>query len=219
MRYNEKFSAPIFALSPARLAKYALPSSAPSIVLPLAHRPVPQDCACDVLLRTGRFLVERRVFTRAGQAPLTREYVVHPGSVIILPILPDGRVVMNRQVRPGVEAELLELPAGTLEPNEDPLGAARRELEEETGYAADRIEPLGEFYTSPGFVTELMRAFVATELRPTKQNLDDGEQITVEIVDIDTVRTMVLQSTLRDAKTIAVLAMYLLKLEAHSAGH
>lgn len=174
-------------------------------------RPVPQAASSEVVLTARRFHVERRTFRRSAAEPLVREYVVHPGAVVILPLLDGGRIVMNRQVRRGVETELLELPAGTLEQGEAPVETARRELEEETGYRPGRLEPLAEFFTSPGFITERMHAFVATELVAAKQNLDDGEQIEVEIVPLDEVRRMLTQGELHDAKTIAVLGIYFLR--------
>ena len=85
------------------------------------------------LLSSPVFTVEHREYVRPGQSPVARDVVVHPGAVVILPILEDGRIVMIRNFRYTVEQELWELPAGTLEPGEAPLDTARRELEEEAG--------------------------------------------------------------------------------------
>jgi ADP-ribose pyrophosphatase len=169
-----------------------------------------QPIAAETLLVTPRFSVERRTFSAAGSGAVVREFVIHPGAVVILPILPDGRVVMVRQVRRGVQTELLELPAGTLEPHETPIQTARRELEEETGYTAGRMEPLAQFFTSPGITTELMHAFVAFDLRTVGQKLDEGEQLEVEPVLWADLRRLLVGGGLRDGKTIAVLGLYLL---------
>ena len=168
-------------------------------------------CTSQQLLATPRFTVERRVFARPGAAPLVREFIVHPGAAVILPILPDGRMVLVRQMRRGVESELVELPAGTLDPGEAPIETARRELEEETGFRAGRIEPLAEFFTSPGVMTERMHAFLATELEPVGQSLDEGEQIQVEFFPPGKVRKMLVDGEFRDGKTIATLGLYFLR--------
>src|SRR5437867_4555713 len=107
------------------------------------------------LLKTSKFNVERREYDVPGRGKVQREIVVHPGAVLILPLLTPDRVVMIRNFRYAVCEELLELPAGTLEPPEPPRDCAARELEEEAGYRAAEIEPLCEVYTSPGFTTEL----------------------------------------------------------------
>lgn len=142
-----------------------------------------------------------------------REIVVHPGAVVILPILSDGRIVMVRQFRPAANAELLELPAGTREPDEAPIDTARRELEEETGYRAGRIEPFAEFFTSPGILTEKMHAFVATELHPVGQRLEAHERIEVAIMPMAELRRIMIHGDLRDGKTIAVLGLFLARAE------
>jgi len=144
---------------------------------------------------------------------IVRDFVVHPGAVVILPQLDQGRLVLIRNLRRAAEAELWELPAGTMEVGEHPLATARRELEEETGYISGRIEPFIEFFATPGFCTERMHCFVASELTPSKQNLERGEQIRVEIVEADWARRAILDGTIRDGKTIAVLGAYFLKKE------
>jgi ADP-ribose pyrophosphatase len=135
--------------------------------------------------------------------------VVHPGAVVVLPLLEGDRVVMIRNYRHAVEKELWELPAGTREPGESPIETAGRELEEETGYRAGGMKPLCEFYTSPGVSTERMFAFVATDLTPVPQRLEDGEQIRVEVVPIARIRSMLMDGELADGKSIAVLARHL----------
>ena len=162
------------------------------------------------LLTTRVFSVERREFPRDGQAAVTREIVVHPGAVVVLPIMPDGRMVMIRNYRYTVEGELWELPAGTREVGEEPIETARRELEEETGYRAGAMRPLMEFYTSPGICTERMFAFVATDLTHVGQRLQGGERIKVELLSPEDVRNRLLDGAFQDGKTIAVLGRYFL---------
>lgn len=152
-------------------------------------------------------LVLRPVITSAGQR-IEREVCLHPGAVIILPLLDDGRIVLIRNRRHSVSQELLELPAGTLERGEDPAVCAARELQEETGYSARTVEPCGWFYTSPGILTEKMYAFVARGLTHRGQNLEDNEQIVVHPVTFAEARRLILQNQVVDAKTIATLLKY-----------
>ena len=140
---------------------------------------------------------------------IQREVVLHPGAVIILPILADGRIVLIENVRHTVGESLLELPAGTLEKGEPPEVCAGRELEEETGYRAARIESLGWFYTSPGILTEKMYAFVAHELTPGPQMLEENETISVRPTPVREVVEFIERNSIVDGKTIAVILKYL----------
>ena len=160
------------------------------------------------LLTTRLFTVERMEFPRPGGEPVVRDVVVHPGAVVILPILPDRRIVMIRNHRHTVDRELWELPAGTREPEEEPIDTARRELEEETGYRAGHISPMIQFYTSPGICTELMHAFVATDLTPVGQRLEVDERIVAEPISATEVRRRLIDGEFVDGKTIAVLGTY-----------
>jgi len=163
------------------------------------------------LLTTPRFSVEHRVYARPDGRTFARDVVVHPGAVVILPVLGDGRIVMIRNFRHTVEQELWELPAGTREPSEVPLETARRELEEEAGYRAQRWEPLAEFYTSPGVMTERMYAFVATELTSIRQRLEVDESIVVCPVTEAETRRLLLSGEIIDGKSIASLGLYFLR--------
>jgi ADP-ribose pyrophosphatase len=165
----------------------------------------------EVLVNTPKFSVERREVTLANGRRVTREVVVHPGAVVILPVLEDGSIVLIRNYRFATGQTLLELPAGTLEADEEPCACAGRELEEETGYRAARIEPLCEFHTSPGILTERMFAFVATGLTEVGQRLEESEEIEVAIHTRDKIRQMVIDGALVDGTTIAVLGTYLLR--------
>jgi ADP-ribose pyrophosphatase len=162
------------------------------------------------LLSTPRFAVDRRVFARPDGSEITREVVVHPGAVVILPLLPDGRIVLIRNFRPTVEEELLELPAGTREPGEQPLTTAQRELEEETGYRAESWSLLAEFYTSPGILTEKMFAYMATGLTHVGQRLDESEEIVVTPLAKEDVLARLMRGEFRDGKTMATLGIYFL---------
>ncbi len=139
-----------------------------------------------------------------------RDAILHPGAVVILPIMDEHTIVMIQNERFVVGERLWELPAGTLEPNEAPIETAKRELIEETGFEAESMKPIMHFYTTPGICTEKMYAFVAESLSFVGQNLDAGEDITVEQVSWVRALQMIRDGDIRDAKTIAVLSSYAL---------
>jgi ADP-ribose pyrophosphatase len=144
---------------------------------------------------------------REGDIEYAREIVVHKGSCVIVPVFADGTVALVRQYRHAAGKELLELAAGTLEVGEDPLTGAIRELEEEIGVTAERIEKLTEFYVSPGFVTEKMHVFLATELTETSQKLEADEILTVEQHSFEELHKMIRTGEIEDAKTIVGIIM------------
>jgi ADP-ribose pyrophosphatase len=154
------------------------------------------------------FKVVKKFITNNSGKQLERHVVVHPGAVVILPILSDGRIVLIRQHRIAVDENLIELPAGMIEPGEEPMVTARRELMEETGYRAGELVPVLKFYTSPGFVKEEMRLFKASKLTAGPASLDDDEKIEPLLVDMPQAMKMVLSGEIRDAKTIVGLLWY-----------
>lgn len=167
----------------------------------------------EILLETRRFRVVRhRRLLPSGQTH-SRETIEHPGAVVILPIITSGspgdeQVVLIRNFRVAVGQRLLELPAGTREPNEPNDVTAGRELIEETGYRAGRLELLREFYVSPGILSERMFLYLATELTPGDSALELGEEIEVEVLPFDRALALVDQGEIIDAKTIVGLWHY-----------
>jgi ADP-ribose pyrophosphatase len=157
------------------------------------------------LLRTRRFRVVRHTEKGSDGKLHTKETVQHPGAVAILPIFDDGRICLIRNYRVAVDKTLIELPAGTLEPNEDPAETAARELIEETGYRAATIEKLREFTMSPGILNERMHLFVARGLQPGPTALEPGEKIETLVVTWDEAMRMVQDGTIEDAKTLVGL--------------
>jgi len=137
-----------------------------------------------------------------------RDAVVAPHAVVILPVLDEQTVVLIRNERFAVGQTLWELPAGTIEQGEDPGTCANRELLEETGYRADRMTKMIDFYPSPGICTERMYAFLAQGLTHEGQSLDENERITVEVIALKRSMQMVRDNTIRDGKTIATLLFY-----------
>jgi len=137
-----------------------------------------------------------------------REVIIHPGAVVILPILDENHILLIKNERFVVNETLWELPAGTLELNEKPLDTAKRELIEETGYEATEVKVLTQFYTTPGICNEIMYAYVATNLTFVGQKLDDMEKITVEKVAWKDVLKMINDGIICDGKTIATLLFY-----------
>jgi ADP-ribose pyrophosphatase len=142
------------------------------------------------------------------QRQLTREVVIHPGAVVVLPVMSDGRVLMIRNHRYSVRQVLIELPAGTLEKGEDPMNCAGRELLEETGYLAGKLQRIGAFYSSPGILTEKLYAFAAYHLEKKSAALEEDEEIEIMPVLLDDALKMIDTAEIMDAKTIATLLMY-----------
>lgn len=146
-----------------------------------------------------------RVRLRQGQEAV-REVVRHPGAVVILPVLPDGRVVLVRQFRFAVGEALWELPAGTLHAGEEPWACAQRELAEETGFRGELI-PLGAFYSAPGFCDEKLHAFLATNLNAGKTNWDEDEELELGLFTPEELAAAIGQGQIRDAKSLACLLL------------
>jgi ADP-ribose pyrophosphatase len=163
----------------------------------------------------GRYLGLRvDTIERADGSRSTRDIVDHPGAVAMLALDPDERVLLDRQWRTPTGGALLEIPAGTLdrEPDggtEDPEAAARRELEEETGYRAGRWQKLGEFWTAPGFATELMHLYLATELAPAEPDgrlgPDEDEHLELRAIPWREAVAMADRGEIRDAKSLVGL--------------
>ncbi len=131
-----------------------------------------------------------------------REIIVHRGAAAILPIDNDGNIVMVKQYRKPAEKILLEIPAGTLEEGEDPLECAKRELIEETGFAAREFTPLISFYSTPGFTTERLHIYIAKGLYEESGEMDFDEFIEIEKIPFNEALSMVLEGKIEDAKTI-----------------
>ncbi|MGE5327050.1 MAG: NUDIX hydrolase [Deltaproteobacteria bacterium] len=140
-----------------------------------------------------------------GGVKAVREVVCHPGSVVLFPVREDGRVLLVRQYRHAARQSLWELPAGTLEPGEKPRHAAARELIEETGYRARRLNLLCWFFPSPGILSEKMHLYSATDLSPAKANPDSDELIKVQSFSSSELQRMIQAGRIRDGKTLAGL--------------
>ena len=162
----------------------------------------------EVLLKTRRFDVVRLSYRTSDGTVHTREVARHPGAVTILPILDDGRVCLIRNYRVAVDQTLIELPAGTLEPGEDPAVTAARELEEETGYRAAQVRQLCEFFMSPGVLSERMFLFLATGLTAGPARLEGGEQIEPFIVTWQEAMSLVELGEICDAKSLVGLLWF-----------
>jgi len=146
--------------------------------------------------------VDRVLLASGNEA--TREVVRHKGAVVILPLHEDRRVEFVRQYRYPMGEILLELPAGKLDPGEEPIVCARRELAEETGWKPTEIHELGWFYTTPGFTDEVLHAFIATPLEPApKIAQDPDEAIDNVTMTVEEALDACRDGTIRDSKTIA----------------
>jgi ADP-ribose pyrophosphatase len=137
-----------------------------------------------------------------------REIVEHGGSAAILPLI-GNTIIMEKQYRHAIGKELYEIPAGTLEEGESPEECAKRELIEETGYRAGKLERLGQCYMTPGYCTELIHFFVATDLEEVSHEMDADEDLTVVKMTIDDAVKKILDGEIVDAKTVCVVLTYL----------
>lgn len=138
------------------------------------------------------------------------ELVLHNGASAIVPLTDEGEVILVKQYRNAEDGMVLEIPAGKLEKGEDPLACASRELEEEIGYRARKLEKICAMYSAIGFSNEKLHLYKATGLIKTQQNLDEDEFIRVEYYPLEEVMEMIRQGKIQDGKTIvAILSVYL----------
>ncbi|MFC1897478.1 NUDIX hydrolase [Chloroflexota bacterium] len=143
-----------------------------------------------------------------GGRETTREIVEHSDCVAIIAIDADDNVLLVDQFRKPVEKELLEIPAGGIEPGEDPVTAVRREMQEETGYLPQRVEKLGGFYSTPGYCSEYLHLYLAVDLTPSQRYAEDTESIKLVRVPISQIPSLIATGSICDAKSIAGLLTY-----------
>jgi ADP-ribose pyrophosphatase len=154
------------------------------------------------------FSVRQDHVREPGGIDATRCIVVHRGSVVVLPVFPDGSILLVRQYRHAIGASLWELVAGRHETGESRIAAARRELVEETGYTAQRVKQILEIFPSPGFVTERMWIFAATGLRRGLARPEEDERITARRFSLRALEKMIRGGNLHDAKSVAAILFY-----------
>jgi ADP-ribose pyrophosphatase len=160
-----------------------------------------------------RTRLESRVFRldaetwRGPNGTFTRDTIVHPGAVAILPFTKRGTVLFIRQWRAAARGWLLEIPAGTLEKGESPLACAKRELIEETGFAAKRWTRLGAILVAPGYTTERIHLFAARGLTPAYAAQDEDEHIAVEELTASEVRKKIRSGAIRDGKSLSAVLL------------
>jgi ADP-ribose pyrophosphatase len=156
----------------------------------------------------GRAFQIRRDHVRLPDGRSTKlDIVEHIGSAVIVPVDEEGNMYFVRQYRHAARLDLLELPAGTLEVGEDPLVCAQREVREETGMASGNIREIGGFYLAPGYSTEFMRVYLATDLRHDPLEADADEFLSVEKISVAEAFKMAETGKLPDAKSLAALLL------------
>jgi ADP-ribose pyrophosphatase len=162
----------------------------------------------ETMLDVRRFRVVKHSVTRPDGSPASVSYVVHPGSVAILPLVDADHLCLIRSRRLTVGQTLIEVPAGTREPGEPPEETARRELEEETGYHAAKWEELTQFYASPGILSERMYVYLASDLTAGEPRREANEEIENLVLSWDEALAMVDRGEIVDGKTIIALLLY-----------
>ncbi len=161
----------------------------------------------ETLLKGRAFLIRRDHLKTPDGSETKLDIIEHGGSVIIVPVDKDGNLVFVRQYRHAAGMALLELPAGTLEKDEDPAVCAAREIREETGFAADKIKKIGDFYLAPGYSTEFMHVYLAQDLRHDPLEADADEFLSVETIPFAKAMQMAVNGEIPDAKSLAALLL------------
>jgi len=162
----------------------------------------------EVIYEGKAFGVRRDELIEPSGVRTVREVVTHPGSVVVLPVLPDGKIVLVRQYRHATGGYLWELVAGRMEPGEDPKTGAARELIEETGYRGRKFTVFLDVFPTPGFLEERMYLLLAEGLTAGKAEPEEDEKLTVRTYTISQLERMIRSGELRDAKSIAGLLFY-----------
>lgn len=156
------------------------------------------------VLYEGKLRAVRQVLENEQGKRFLHETIEHPGAVVVLPILPDGKIVCVSQYRHSIRSSILELPAGTLEDGEAPIVCAGREIMEEIGMGARELVSLGTLFPAPGFCTEVQYLFVARDLYESPLDPDEDEQIVTVPMSVVDVERAILDGSLSDSKSIAL---------------
>jgi len=218
--------------SPARRRPSLIPTHRPELDELLAKLEIADTTLAETVIERktlyrGRYMTfETDRVVRSDGLESGRDLVIHPGAVAILPLDDHGRLLCVRQFRIASGGAMLEIPAGTLDVSEDgavedPEVAAHRELEEETGYRAGSMERLTGFWTAPGFSTEYLTLYLATDLRPANDNRlgpDEDERLELTRIDWRVAVAAVEAGLVEDAKSVAGILWLARRLEAQSAG-
>ncbi len=159
------------------------------------------------ILYKGKILTLRRDKVTVVNGEGYREIIEHGGGATIIGITDEGKMLMVRQFRKPANRVMFEAPAGKIDPGEDPLVTAKRELKEETGYTAANIEYVTEFYPSVGYDEEVLYLYLATGLTPGETDFDDNEALDIEEWDVRELYDMVMRAEIKDAKTIIAILM------------
>lgn len=142
-----------------------------------------------------------------------REIVNHPGAVAIIALTPENKILLVQQFRKPLERVIYEIPAGKIEPGEEPSRTAMRELEEETGYECDYLEHIQSFYTSPGFADEIIHIYYTDKIKPTTSNaeLDADEFVDLVEISLEEAVSLIQEEKIYDAKTVYAIQYLQLK--------
>jgi ADP-ribose pyrophosphatase len=173
-----------------------------------ARRPIAKILRSEIVYKGRVFGVRRDEVLEPGGVRAVREVITHPGSVVVLPVLPDGRILLIRQYRHATRQYLWELVAGRIDSGESVRQAAARELIEETGYRARRFRVFLDMFPTPGFLEERMHILLAEKLTAGEAQPEEDERITAKAFEPATLERMIRQNELRDAKSIAGLLYY-----------
>ena len=168
----------------------------------------PQVLSSQIVYEGKVFGIRRDEVVEPTGVRTTREMITHPGSVVVLPVLPDGRVLLIQQYRYAARQFLWELVAGRMDGGETPEEGAARELKEETGYTAKKLKIFLEFFPTPGFLEEKMYLLLAEGLTPGKAEPEEDEKIVARAYSHKQLDEMLREKKLRDAKTIAGILYY-----------
>ena len=169
----------------------------------------------ETILKGRAFKIRRDFLRTSNGLETTLEIIEHGGSVVLIPIDGENNVLFVRQYRHAAGQDMLELPAGTRDDEEPYESCAEREIREETGMEAGRLEKVGEFYLVPGYSTEFMVVFLATDLKPNRLDADEDEILSVEKIPLQKAIEMAQGGSIKDAKSVAAFLLAKSRLEKY----